>query len=63
MSRESLLILIGILTALYPFSGLPLTWSIVLLPLSGALTALIGFTLRQKRLAAAYQEAHEAPIA
>lgn len=60
MSRESLLILIGMLTALYPYSGLPLSWSAFLLPLSGGLTVLIGFTLRERRKAIAYQEAHEA---
>ena len=51
MSRESTLILLGILVALTPFVGLPLLWRAILLPIFGALVVLIGITLRAHKLA------------
>ncbi len=51
MSRESTLILLGILIALTPFVGLPLLWRAILLPIFGALVVLIGITLRAHKLA------------
>lgn len=48
MTRESFLILLGVLVALSPFLGLPLTWLAVLLPLLGLITLGIGYTLRAR---------------
>lgn len=50
MSRENTLILVGILVALSPFSGLPHSWLSVLTPLLGVLVAIIGFTLHDRRI-------------
>ena len=49
MSRESLLVLIGILVVLSPFVGLPLTWLAVLVPVLGGMVALIGVTLVSRK--------------
>lgn len=46
MSRSGLLILLGIVTALMPFSGLPSSWFPFLLPLLGLPVAAIGFSIR-----------------
>ncbi|MEK7100718.1 MAG: hypothetical protein AAB921_01310 [Patescibacteria group bacterium] len=60
MSRESILILLGLLTAALPFLGLPLFWLSIGYPVVGALVALIGLTLvrRKKR---ATVPIHETP--
>lgn len=49
MSRESLLVLVGILVALSPFSGLPLVWLAFITPFLGAVTVLIGFSLASRK--------------
>jgi hypothetical protein len=49
MSRESLLVLLGILIALSPFSGLPLSCLMVALPVLGILVFGIGISLRARR--------------
>jgi len=46
MTRAHLLILLGLLVILAPFSGLPSSWLDVVLPLLGLTTLLIGYTLR-----------------
>ncbi|HYF28811.1 MAG TPA: hypothetical protein VEA36_00395 [Candidatus Paceibacterota bacterium] len=59
MSRESLLMVLGILIVVSPFTGLPLsllTWFYVA---AGLLIAAIGFTLRLRRRRRAIT--HEAP--
>lgn len=49
MSRESLLIIVGILVALSPFVGLPLVWLAFVAPLLGAVIVLIGFSLVSRK--------------
>ena len=49
MSRESLLILVGILVALSPFVGLPLVWLAFVTPFLGAVVVLIGFSLVSRK--------------
>ncbi len=51
MSRESILVLFGLLIMALPFLGLPLLWLSILYPIIGALVALTGMTLvrRKKR--------------
>lgn len=46
MSRPQLLILIGILVALSPFVGFPLSWLTWALPVLGLATLVIGISLR-----------------
>jgi hypothetical protein len=49
MSRESILILLGILTILAPFSGLPLSWLEFILPAIGLAVAALGYSFRAPR--------------
>jgi hypothetical protein len=49
MTRESILIVLGILVALSPWSGLPLDWLMYALVVSGLAVAIIGWTLRERR--------------
>lgn len=49
MSRESALIILGILVAVSPFVGLPLSVLAWILPVLGILTAIIGLALRLRR--------------
>ena len=49
MSREGLLIFLGILIFLIPFSGLPFSWLSWILSLLGIIVGIIGFSLRAKR--------------
>jgi len=49
MTRESLLITLGILLALTPFLGLPNTWTMVIVPVLAAGVIVIGAMLRRKR--------------
>lgn len=53
MTRETLLIILGIALALTPFLGLPYSWLMVLVPLLSAGVIVIGITLRKKRSDAA----------
>jgi hypothetical protein len=46
MTRETIIITLGIVVALSPWSGLPPAWHTVLLVLVGASLALLGWTLR-----------------
>lgn len=49
MSRESMLMVLGVLVALSPFIGLPLAILAWLLPVVGVLIVLIGIGLRTVR--------------
>jgi len=51
MTTESTLILLGILTALVPFLGLPYAWLLWTVPLLGLFIAGTGVMLRARRLA------------
>lgn len=51
MSRERILIALGVLIALSPFVGLPYAWLMVFLPIAGLLATLIGVTLDMRRRA------------
>lgn len=51
MSRSSLLILLGILVFLAPFSGLPMSLLIWILPVLGLSIGLIGVSLRPRPVA------------
>ena len=48
MKRERILIILGVLTALAPFYGLPSSYMTVLLILFGFGIAYIGYTLSKK---------------
>jgi len=50
MSRNSTLILLGILVILVPFSGLPLAFRTLLAVIFGACIAAIGLSLRTKEM-------------
>lgn len=47
MSQGSILIVLGLVTVVAPFSGLPLSWIEILLPLIGLAVALIGYLSRK----------------
>jgi TRAP-type C4-dicarboxylate transport system permease small subunit len=49
MSRERILTLIGLLTALAPFLGFPYSWLMFILPVLGVLVALIALSLPRRR--------------
>jgi hypothetical protein len=49
MTRESFLILLGVLVALSPFSGFPLSWLAWILPILGILIVGVSITLRRAR--------------
>ncbi len=63
MSRESMLILLGILVMLSPFLGLPLSLLAWLLPFLGLVTLGIGISLRTERTRSAKPaiSSHEVP--
>lgn len=61
MSRETLLIVLGALVLVAPFSGLPMSWLMVLLPVCGSVTLGIGVSLRARRSRAA-TSSHEASL-
>lgn len=48
MKRERILIILGVLTALAPFYGIPSSYMTVLLILFGLSSAYIGYTLSKK---------------
>lgn len=49
MTRESVLIALGVVIALTPYLGLPLTLLSILLPVLGLVVAAIGVTQRARR--------------
>lgn len=57
MSRESLLVVMGIILAVSPFSGFPLSWLMWFYLLIGLIIAGIAFSLRRARS----PQVHEAP--
>ena len=63
MSRTSTLILLGILTILAPFSGLPIAFRDLLAAVFGACVAGIGLSIRARKAqsAAAKQPSGETP--
>jgi len=61
MSRESLLILLGVLIFLAPFSGLPFSWLSWILSLLGIIVGIVGFSLRAKRASPPPALLHEEP--
>jgi len=50
MSRESVLILLGVITAFAPFSGLPIVWLLWILPIVGICVVIIGISLKLQKL-------------
>jgi hypothetical protein len=60
MSRESVLVLLGVIVALSPFLGIPTTWLAIILPLLGVAVAVIGASLRVARFFAT-ESPHDAP--
>jgi hypothetical protein len=63
MSRESTLILVGVLVALAPFSGLPHSWLAVILPFLGIVAGGIGYALRREHVNRARAEEEGAAAA
>ncbi len=62
MSRNSTLILLGILTVLAPFSGLPIAFRTLLTVIFGTCVAGIGFALRASEVhSTSIQPAVETP--
>lgn len=51
MHRESILIVLGVITAVMPYLGLPYGWLMFALPVLGLLILIIGLSLRMKRRA------------
>lgn len=49
MSREPILIVIGLLLAASPFAGMPPSWFVFFLPVVGLLITVIGYTLSKKK--------------
>jgi len=49
MSKESLLVLLGVLIAVTPFSGLPSSWLMFILPVLGVAVVFTGLLLRRER--------------
>ncbi|MGE5541251.1 MAG: hypothetical protein ACM3TU_03150 [Bacillota bacterium] len=49
MTRSHILILIGILTLLAPFSGLPISWLEFVLPVFGLIVAGVGYSYRASK--------------
>jgi len=47
MSRAYVLIILGVLIALAPFVGIPLSWLMWGFPIIGFVTAFIGFSMRR----------------
>lgn len=63
MSREPILVCLGVLVLIAPFSGLPLSWLSFILPALGVLIVFIGvtLTLRKNRLSVISHES-SAPL-
>lgn len=61
MSRSSALIVLGLLTILVPFSGLPVSVRTVLLVIVGACAVGIGFSMRPSEQRASVERPVEPP--
>ncbi len=59
MSRESVLILCGLLVAFSPFSGLPVSWLAWLLPILGAVVIAVGVSFKAQKILAVPVTDHE----
>lgn len=62
MTRAHLVILLGLLTMLSPFLGLPYSWLMVLVPLLGLATIGCGIALRPKRPVLEARSAASVPV-
>ncbi len=51
MSKEGTLITLGVLVAISPFLGLPLSWLSFFLPVMGTITLFIGYLIRRDHVA------------
>jgi len=60
MSKEGTLITVGVLVILSPFLGLPSSFLAFALPVLGAITLFVGYTIRKEKV---NQRAAEAPAA
>lgn len=64
MTKEGLLITLGVLTAVSPFVGLPSSWLAYILPMFGLIAAVVAFfMLRARKAQGAGSVFHEAPPA
>lgn len=67
MTRETILIILGLVIVLSPWSGLPLAWLSYVLVFIGLCVVLIGSTLRARRMvesaAAEATKLHTVPLA
>jgi Na+/H+ antiporter NhaC len=63
MTRERVLMILGALVLISPWSGLPLAWLTWILPIIGLVVLAIGFTLRNRTAVAppALPESREEP--
>ncbi|MFZ2908166.1 MAG: hypothetical protein WA014_03465, partial [Minisyncoccia bacterium] len=50
MSSEGTLILLGVATAISPFSGIPSSWLAWVLPVFGILIAIVAYRIRRNRI-------------
>ena len=51
MTRGTILIILGVLVALSLFSGLPLSWLEIIIPILGLVIAFIGYLMRPRHSA------------
>jgi hypothetical protein len=61
MSRESILMILGVLVAVSPWSGVPLSILAWILPVLGLAVVFIGFTLRTRITVLRQKEASSRP--
>jgi VIT1/CCC1 family predicted Fe2+/Mn2+ transporter len=59
MTRESVLVILGVLVALTPYAGLPLSILEIVLPVLGLLIVAIALTLRARN---AHRQAEVVPV-
>jgi hypothetical protein len=62
MSRENILILLGLLVMLAPFSGLPISWLEFILPIIGLAVGAIGYSFRPRSEPSATTETVSLPV-
>ena len=56
MSKESTLLLLGVLIVLAPFLGLPYAWLMVVLPLCGVLVVALSIALKKGTVETIHEE-------
>lgn len=59
MSRESLIMLFGFLTALSPFAGLPYSWLQIIIPLFALVIIGTAYLMRSERRAPRTQASYD----